>query len=253
MNKYPKLKKILQSYPLLKEFLRALRHPVQYIFLRGVYSRIRKLEYRSFNRRYYAIEQIAEYLVGAKLDGDYCEFGVYQGATFIHAYKWMEPLFPEMRFLAYDSFEGLPSPEGLDNQEGYTSNFFAGQFSCSESEFLNNLKKSQVNIKKIITVKGWFNKSLDPKNTLSIGAENISVAWIDCDLYESTIPVLDYLVSRLIPGSVIAFDDWHCYRNHPDFGQQRAVREWLVRNPQISLAPLFSFGWNGEVFTVTTC
>jgi len=79
------------------------------------------------------------------------------------------------------------------------------------------------------------------------------VAWIDCDLYDSTVPVLEYLAPRLTVGSVVVFDDWRCYRNHPDFGEQRACREWLQRNPRLSLRELLSFGWNGIAFTVASC
>ena len=123
----------LNKRPLIKGFARIVRHPVQYLLLRGVYNRIRQLEYRSFNRRFYAIEQTAEYLVGAQISGDYCEFGVYQGGTFTHAAQQMAPLFPDMRFVAFDSFEGLPHPKGVDADSGYTSHFYEQQFACSES------------------------------------------------------------------------------------------------------------------------
>ena len=239
--------------PVVKEFLRMVRYPIQYLFLRGVYSRIRQLEYRAFNRRYFAVEQISEYLVGAQIEGDYCEFGVWEGVTFIHAYQSMARLFRHMRFIALDSFEGLPEPKGLDAEGGYTSHFYKGQFASSEKLFLKNIKKNRLDLSRVGMVKGWFNESLSPESGLTSEIHTVAVAWIDCDLYESTIPVLDFLASHLTQGSVIAFDDWHCYRNHPDFGQQRAVREWLDKNPQIQLAEMFSFGWNGMVFTVTSC
>jgi len=239
--------------PTIRSLLRALRHPVQYIFLRGTYNRIRQLEYRSFNRRFYAVEQIAEYLVGAQIEGDYCEFGVWQGNTFAHAYRMMAPLFPRMRFVAFDSFEGLPEPKGIDAQDGYTSHFHKGQFAASLPTFRRNVRRSGVRSERLITVEGWFNQTLHPDRAAGHGVDRVAVAWIDCDLYESTVPVLDYLTDRLTVGTVLAFDDWHCYRNHPDYGQQRAVREWLERNPKLSLAPLLSFGWNGMIFTVSAC
>jgi O-methyltransferase len=243
----------MKLHPAIRELARIVRHPVQYLFLRGVYNRIRQLEYRSFNRRYFAVEQVAEYLVGAQIPGDYCEFGVWQGTTFIHSYKTMSPLFPDMRFAALDSFEGLPEPRGIDAEGGYTSHFYKGQFESSLDAFMRNLRRQDVKTEKVLTVKGWFNETLTPERAAGHGIDKIAVAWIDCDLYESTIPVLDYLTSRVTVGSVLAFDDWHCYRNHPDFGQQRAVREWLQRNPGLSLHELFSFGWNGMVFTVGSC
>jgi hypothetical protein len=218
-----------------------------------LYQRVDRLEYRSFNRRFYAIEQCAEYLVGAQVDGDYCEFGVYIGTTFGHAYKWLSPLFNSMRFFAFDSFEGLPKPRGIDLSDGYSSHFYEHQFSCAEEDFRSNILKNGVDLNRVGIIKGWFNKTLDPMNLEAQKIGKIAVAWIDCDLYESTVPVLNFLTSRVSIGSVLIFDDWRCYRNHPDFGEQLACREWLNSNPNIKLAPLFSFGWNGIAFSVTDC
>ena len=242
--------KLAIQNPVLREVLKAIRHPIQKILLRGVYRRIEQVEYRSVNRRYYAIEQVAEYLIGAQIPGDYCEFGVWQGTTFSHAYKMMAPYFPEMRFVAFDSFEGLPKPKGIDAKDGYSSHFYESQFACSEEDFIRNLQHNRVSLSRVKTVKGWFNKTLTREGAAVHGVDRIAVAWIDCDLYESTVPVLDYLTGRIGSGSVILFDDWRCFRNLPDLGQQRAVREWLDRNPGLALRELLSFGWNGAAFTV---
>jgi hypothetical protein len=241
------------SNPILREILKTIRHPVQKIILRGVYQRIEQLEYRAFNRRFYAIEQIAEYLVGAQISGDYLEFGVFRGTTFLHAYRWMAPIFANMRFIAFDSFQGLPAPKGLDAHEGYSSHFFESQFACDENAFIRNLLRHRVDMRRVQTVKGWFDVTLSSANAPLLGVGKIAVAWIDCDLYESTVPVLRFLTPHLVPGCVIVFDDWRSYRNHPDFGEQRACREWLAANPEIRLQELFSFGWNGIAFTVTNC
>lgn len=218
-----------------------------------VYLRLETVEYRSFNRRFYAIEQCAEYLIGAQIDGDYLEFGVYKGDTFSHAYKWMSPYFKEMRFLAFDSFEGLPKPQGIDIAEGYSSHFYETQFACSQQEFTQNICAKGVDLQRVMMIKGWFNETLSPERAAEHRVKKIAAIWIDCDLYESTVPVLNFITPYLVAGSVLIFDDWRCYRNHPDFGEQRACREWLKANPQIKLAELFSFGWNGMAFSVTSC
>ena len=218
-----------------------------------VQPKLNELEYRSFNRRYYAIEQTAEYLVGAEIEGDYCEFGVYKGATFIHAYKSMSLLFRSMRFFAFDSFGGLPEPKGLDAKDGYSSSFKKNDFAFSQKDFEKNLHKEKVNFKKITIVPGWFKDTLCHDLGKKINLKKIAVAWIDCDLYESAVPVLNFITPFLVPGSVVVFDDWHCFRNNPKYGVQKACREWLKRNPKIKLNELFSFGWNGEVFTVERC
>jgi len=227
-----------------------IRHPIQTLFLNQIYKKLNQIEYRQFNRRFYAIDQITEYLIGADISGDYLEFGVFQGRTFTYANQFMSPHFKDMRFIAFDSFEGLPNPMGIDALNGYTSRFYEKEFSCSEKSFIDNIKSQGVDLNRVITVPGWFNETLDQKTATELELNSISAAWIDCDLYESTVPVLKFITRHLQTGSVIAFDDWRCFRNHPNFGEQKACREWLSQNPNISLNELFSFGWNGIVFTV---
>ena len=69
-------------------------------------------------------------------------------------------------------------------------------------------------------------------------------------IYKSTVPVLRFITPYLSQGSVLLFDDWRCFRNLPDRGQQRACREWLQANPQIELHEFVSFGFHGKAFTV---
>jgi O-methyltransferase len=229
------------------EKLKNLRQTLQ------VLQRVYEEEGTTRNRRYIAIEEIAGYLVGAEVPGDYLEFGVYQGTTFSYAAREMAIHFPQMQFHAFDSFEGLPEPKGIDVEEGFASNFYQGQFACDKDAFLKRLRKDGCPMKRIHAVKGWFDQTCAPENAAKLGIDQVAAAWIDGDLYESCVPVLNFLTSRVSVGSVIAFDDWRCYRNLPDYGEQRACREWLEANPQIQLRELFSFGWHGIAFTVSAC
>ena len=205
------------------------------------------------NRRHVAIEEIAGYLVAAEIPGHYLEFGTAEGLTFSYAAREMSVPFSDMHFYAFDSFQGMPEIKGLDAQDGYTSAFAKGQFMCSEADFLKRLKRDGCPMKRIHTVKGWFHETLAPDNAKHIGIDKVAAAWIDCDLYESTVPVLDYLTDKLSVGAVIIFDDWRAYRNLPHLGQQRACQEWLQANPQIQLRELFSFAWHGLAFSVSSC
>jgi len=204
------------------------------------------------NNRFRAVEEVADYLFGAQIPGDYLEFGVYKGVTFAHACKIFSAYrdHSHMRFIALDSFEGLPQPEGFDAVDGYTATFYEGQFSCSEKDFIENLKRDGVDLGRVRTVKGWFSESLTDEMAARHGIDKVAAAWIDCDLYESTVPVLRFLTPRLLTGSVLIFDDWRCFHNIPVRGEQRAVHEWQAENPHISLHTLVDFGWHGAAFTV---
>lgn len=219
-------------------------------------SRINFLEKRLLDyhrNRWDAIDKLADYLVVAELNGEYCEFGVAQGKTFSYAVNLMNPIFINMRFFAFDSFKGLPEPRGRDIKDGYSGGFHEGEFSYNEGDFFSYLKSSNTIIDRVVAIKGWFHETLTPKTAIDNQINTISAAWIDCDLYESTVPVLKFLTDKLTVGSVILFDDWHSFRNLPDYGEQKACREWLADNPQITLNPFFSFGCHGETFTIGSC
>lgn len=219
-------------------------------------ARVERLEDRLFSYykcRWEAVDKLADYLVGAELDGDYMEFGVFQGTTFTYAYQHMAHLFQRMKFVAFDSFEGLPEPTGVDLVQGYTSGFHAGQFRCDEECFRANLALANVDLARCSIIKGWFSDSLEQGNPALDSLQLCASAWIDCDLYESTTHVLQFLTDRLTLGSVLLFDDWRCFKNLPNFGQQRACDEWLRVNPNIKLAHLFEFGFHGIAFSVASC
>lgn len=219
-------------------------------------TRLAALEERTlsyYKNRWDVVDKLVDYLVGAELPGDYCEFGVFKGTTFSYFAKLAAPHFPAMKFVAFDSFAGLPALSQEDFRQGYSSGFFEGQFTSSKDIFLATLTEKGVPMDRVSVVPGWFDQTLVPGNAQADEVRKISAAWIDCDLYTSTIPVLDYLTPRLSVGSVLLFDDWRCFRNQTHWGQQRACAEWLARNGQIRLNEFVDFGFHGVSFTVAAC
>jgi O-methyltransferase len=180
------------------------------------------------------------------LRGDYLEFGVYEGQMFRFAYKEAAERMPWMRFIACDSFQGLPKPKGIDSG----GEFLEGQFACSREQFLSRLKNESISLEKIMIIPGWFSDSLQEQNIAKLDIKTVSIAYVDCDLYESCVPVLSFLTTRLRQGSVVMFDDWFCFRADPRKGIQLAVNEWLNRNPHIELIPWRSFSSHGLGFFV---
>jgi len=239
----------------LKTVLKRLWRLTPFGLIQDYERRLRALEERIYNRRWAAIEEIGDYLVGAQIPGDYCEFGVFAGNTFGYAVDRMSvnASLAHMRFFAFDSFQGLPEPTGIDTAGNFASNFRAGEFACSEAQFLANLRRRRTNLDRVRTVPGWFSETLNDETADRLGLTSIAAAWIDGDLYESCVPVLAFLTKRITVGSLIAFDDWRVYRNLPDRGEQLACAEWLAANPQIKLREIFSFGQHGLAFTVAEC
>src|SRR5262249_27737170 len=144
-------------------------------------------------------------------------------------------------------------PHGIDLVEGYSSGFREGEFACTEEAFLEQVRASGGDLNRVDCVKGFFHASLPSLARSLPSSKKVAAAWIDCDLYESTVPILDFLTDRLSVGSVLLFDDWRCFRNLPDRGEQRACSEWLAANTHIKLRNFVDFGFHGVSFTVERC
>jgi len=180
------------------------------------------------------------------LIGHYAEFGVYRGESFAHVARRGSDTMPWMHFYAFDSFEGLPPMQGLD----HGGEFIAGQFSCSREQFESYLKWRKVDMDRVHVVPGWFNDTLTDEMAGREGLDVVSVAFIDCDLYESCVPVLEFLSNRLRQGSILLYDDWYNFRADPRRGVRRATEEWLTKQDRYTLEPWFSFCHHGKAFIV---
>jgi O-methyltransferase len=187
------------------------------------------------------------YTAFSQVAGDYLEFGVYRGDSFINAWDSARVSGRhDVRFYAFDSFRGLPDPEtSASDADG---EFVKGQFSAERSLFEQNLRRAGVDLGRVTVVEGFYESTLPGTSPADIGLHAASIVWVDCDLYVSTMCALDFVTDLLQDGSVLAFDDWHCFRSRPDMGEQKACAEWLSRNPQITLSHYHDFHWAGRSF-----
>lgn len=185
-----------------------------------------------------------KYVQSEGVSGDYAEFGVWMGRTFIEAWRVAAKYGVPRRFFAFDSFEGLPEL-GERDADG---SFAEGQCKGSRAEFEARLRRARVPSADVSIIEGRFEETLSHPD--EIGLHRASVAWIDCDLYASTVPVLDYLTSRLSPGSILIFDDWFTFKASPERGEMLACTEWLDRNPSMMLASWRQFHFAGQSFIV---
>jgi|WetSurMetagenome_2_1015567.scaffolds.fasta_scaffold395504_1 O-methyltransferase len=193
-----------------------------------------------------------EYLTYNKIFGDYAEFGVCEGKTFGTAYHFFDQTkdkFPEikkMTFHAFDSFEGFQELKGNDRG----SIFVAGGRAASTEVFYETMKKMKVPNDRIKTHNGWFSETLKNNGMADqiIKDASLSFAYVDCDLFESTKDALPFLEKKLLPGAMVAFDNWFCFGAHPEKGEQGALNEFLNTRPKIKMNPFGRFGWHGFAF-----
>lgn len=191
------------------------------------------------------LSKAANILAAEKVEGDYVEFGVFAGGSFISAYHTLKTVFKQhqevgagkteqdareikkiwdgMRFFAFDSFQGLPEIQGPD-AEG--RDFTAGKYRYTESDFRENLVNAGVDLDKVVTVPGWFEQTCSEATVEKYAMKKASIVHVDCDLYTSAKTVLEFVTPMMTDGTVLIFDDWYCYRGNPNLGEQRAFGEW---------------------------
>ena len=191
------------------------------------------------------VQKAANIMAAEKVEGDYLEFGVFAGSSFIRSYKIIKNVFEQhqkinagrtgtdaaeikkiwdkMRFFAFDSFQGLPEISGCDIQ---TSDFSEGKWASTEKVFMKNIDMAGIPAEKVVTVAGWFEETCKNETRLKLNMKKASIVNIDCDLYASAKAALNFVGPLLTDGTVIVFDDWYCFRGNPKLGEQRAFNEW---------------------------
>lgn len=206
------------------------------------------IDRRSENRitEFGMLAQAFEFTKINAVQGDYFEFGVWQGKTFCYARTMVRRYrLKDVRFRAFDSFQGLPAAEN-----GKYEIWRQGQFAFSRSEFERVLRRSGFRADEYAITEGFYAESLngdliDELNRMNVRA---AVVYVDCDLYESTRDVLKFIVNFLQDGSVLCFDDYWNYRGRSDMGEQRAIAEFLAAHPDLSLRPFMPYSPLGMSF-----
>lgn len=185
-----------------------------------------------------------------RLPGDYLEFGCFEGASIIRAMRFARTFGPEaMRFYAFDSFRGLPRVRGADDNDNCI--FREGDYTCSREDFDRAIRAARVDRSHLTIIEGWYRDTLTPHARTELPIRKAAVVWIDCDLYESTVPVLDFITPYMQDGTFIVFDDWFAFKGRPDQGQPKAFAQWLDRNPSFSAVSYRQSDWACRAFIIT--
>lgn len=148
-----------------------------------------------------------------KVPGHYLEFGVFTGGTIRYMAKELQKAGKrDVIIHGFDSFEGLPEA---------WSGFNLGRAAFSVGGRLPRVPDT------VRLHKGWFS------TTIPVWCEQVSgpVAFIhiDCDLFSSTVDILEGLRERLQAGTVIVFDE---YFNYPNWERHefKAWQEFVTRH-----------------------
>ena len=158
----------------------------------------------------------------AEIAGHVMEFGVYRGKT-MHI---ISDHFQDQTCWGFDSFVGLPEPWYI-RDGAHAKTHPAGKFDMREESVQPTFRDN------VRLVAGWFADSIP--SWLQQHAGVIRFLHVDCDLYSSTRTVLDLLDPRIVPGTVIVFDEMYSWDDPEHYnlwneGEYRALGEWLAQH-----------------------
>ena len=176
--------------------------------------------------------------------GDYLEFGVSYGMSMSCMHRVLTRLkLKNVRMIGFDSFKGLPESAATEHPGIWKP----GQFATPIQQACEYLDKNNIDWRRTLLVRGWFEKTLKPKTAETFGLQKASVIMVDCDLYSSSKDALNFCLPMIKDYAVIFFDDW---RDDIAFGECKAYSEFLEENNHLHSEELGTYLPNGKIFLV---
>jgi hypothetical protein len=181
--------------------------------------------------------------------GDYYEFGVFKGHTFLQAQLSARALgMRRMRFFGFDSFQGLPPVAGVDRTP--EEPFYEGQYACPLDQVKHHLTRGGADWSRTFLIEGFFKDTLNEQTRATYRMAAASVVLLDSDLYESAAAALAFLADALTDPAILIMDDWDAFNRDPSRGERLALAEFLRRHPEWSAEPWFTYPPYGQVFVL---
>lgn len=209
----------------------------------ATWSREDEIEYNQTRRQAEKHEFFAsayDYLTDNRVYGTYLEFGCHRARTFRMALTEARKHNLDMKFWAFDSFEGLP-----DSCPTAREDWVKGALTTTEEQFKDIIDAHGLYEGHVGTVKGFYSGSLnrDPKDFGPACLVNV-----DCDLFESAQPVFKFIEPILQEGAVIYLDDYFCgYRGNPTKGVAGAWKQYTEQS-QWKFERFIDVSWWGRSY-----
>ena len=150
-----------------------------------------------------------DFISDNKIEGNYHEFGCHRCRTFRMAMLEAKRHFlSNMRFIAYDSFKECQKTIQMRHltQDGIK------KFEHKHRGVFELIQESGFDTDKIISW-GFYDDTL--RNLTFSEEDKAALITIDCDLYESAVPIFEILDSIVQEGTLLYIDDFTGYKGNP--------------------------------------
>ena len=176
--------------------------------------------------------------------GDYLDFGVSYGTSMVCMHRILTKLkLGNVRMIGFDSFQGLPDSAATEDGGIWKP----GQFASPIQQTYEHLNKNDIDWRRTLLVRGWFENTLNKKTAKTFNLNKASVIMIDCDLYSSSRDALNFCLPMIKDYAIIFFDDW---RDDVTVGECKAYTEFLEQNDHLHSSALGTYDPDGKIFLV---
>jgi O-methyltransferase len=161
--------------------------------------------------------------------GDLIETGVWRGGATIFMRAILAAYGDNSRTVwVADSFQGLPKPSGRYEADRGDDHWRYDELAVPASAVRENFARYGLLDEQVSFLEGLFQDTL-----ADAPIEQLAVARLDGDMYESTIVALEALYPKLSPGGYLIVDDYGavpgCRQAVEDYRRENGVTEPLVR------------------------
>lgn len=213
------------------------------------------------NDRAGALHRAWGHIFTNQIVGDYFEFGVYQGDSFVESHRqytkfrrwqigqlnaqehWRRDVAKDYsaatsHFHGFDTFAGIPA-----NEEGnltYAGGTFAADFNAVNQRCAVAMPAGSYTL----------HRGLFADINLGQSTTKAAIVNIDGDLYSSCVDALKIVRPLLQVGTVLMMDDYNAFNADPTRGERRALSEFLEAE-NVTLEAWHSYMFVGQSFLIT--
>ena len=157
-----------------------------------------------------------------EVKGDVVECGVYRGGTLLAMALRLQRMQSQRIVHGFDSFRGFPTASAIDASGGKSA--APGRLGDTTVELVQ-AKVRRLRVEERVRLHPGFFKETLPM----LPDQPLSLAHLDCDLYQSYRTALEHLWPKLSIGGVMVFDEF----NDPKWpGGRQAIEEFFRGQPE---------------------
>lgn len=185
-----------------------------------IYQAVRKITMTT-RPRVYALVDAVWHIVKKEIPGAFVECGVWRGGSVMAMALTLVELGAERDIWLYDTFEGMPPPEGIDGKKAVKR--------WEEARGENWCLAPVEEVKRNVYATGYpgelfhFVKGMVEETIPATAPDQIALLRLDTDWYSSTMHELVHLYPLLSLGGVLLIDDYGHWR-----GARKATDRYIM-------------------------